>query len=192
MARSKLRLGSLLNSTLASSVPVSYTHLDVYKRQTLSNTRILTIPLLCKGFQRTLCRISGGGLVNGLQVSRHFFHAVSYTHLDVYKRQALYLSIVTPFTTSTQSEQFGTLAVGVSSSVYLSEPNIESQPYDSFLINDNSGYFSVDNMASWRSDQTVAKWSVSNTAPVPEPETYAMFLAGLGLMGFVARRKKVA
>ena len=28
------------------------------------------------------------------------------------------------------------------------------------------------------------------TAPVPEPETYAMMLAGLGLLGFVARRKK--
>lgn len=28
--------------------------------------------------------------------------------------------------------------------------------------------------------------------PVPEPETYAMLLAGLGLLGFVARRRKVA
>lgn len=28
------------------------------------------------------------------------------------------------------------------------------------------------------------------TAPVPEPGTYAMFLAGLGIMGAVARRKK--
>ncbi len=28
------------------------------------------------------------------------------------------------------------------------------------------------------------------TAPIPEPEIYAMFLAGLGLMGFMARRKK--
>ena len=28
------------------------------------------------------------------------------------------------------------------------------------------------------------------TAPVPEPETYAMMLAGLGLLGFVARRRK--
>jgi hypothetical protein len=27
-------------------------------------------------------------------------------------------------------------------------------------------------------------------APVPEPETYAMMLAGLGLMGFVTRRRK--
>ena len=27
--------------------------------------------------------------------------------------------------------------------------------------------------------------------PVPEPETYAMFLAGLGLMGFIARRRNL-
>ena len=28
------------------------------------------------------------------------------------------------------------------------------------------------------------------TGFVPEPETYAMFMAGLGLMGFIARRRK--
>lgn len=33
---------------------------------------------------------------------------------------------------------------------------------------------------------------VSLTAAVPEPETYAMLLAGLGLMGFIARRRKSA
>lgn len=49
---------------------------------------------------------------------------------------------------------------------------------------------------------TVARWStayegehytvdnVSYAAPVPEPETYAMFVAGLGLLGAVARRRK--
>ncbi|MEZ0315330.1 MAG: FxDxF family PEP-CTERM protein, partial [Methylophilaceae bacterium] len=37
---------------------------------------------------------------------------------------------------------------------------------------------------------------VSNTTtlysltPVPEPETYAMMMAGLGLLGFAAKRKK--
>jgi len=30
----------------------------------------------------------------------------------------------------------------------------------------------------------------TNLAPVPEPETYALMMAGLGLMGFVARRRK--
>lgn len=32
--------------------------------------------------------------------------------------------------------------------------------------------------------------SASITAAVPEPESYAMFLAGLGLMGAIARRRK--
>jgi len=32
--------------------------------------------------------------------------------------------------------------------------------------------------------------SVYSLAPVPEPETYAMLLAGLGLIGFTARRRK--
>jgi hypothetical protein len=31
---------------------------------------------------------------------------------------------------------------------------------------------------------------ISFAAPVPEPETYAMMLAGLGLMGFMVRRRK--
>jgi hypothetical protein len=31
-----------------------------------------------------------------------------------------------------------------------------------------------------------------SVSPVPEPETYAMLLAGLGLVGFSARRRKVA
>ncbi|WPB55616.1 FxDxF family PEP-CTERM protein [Xylophilus sp. GOD-11R] len=32
--------------------------------------------------------------------------------------------------------------------------------------------------------------SIIQLAPVPEPETYAMLLAGLGVMGFVARRRQ--
>jgi hypothetical protein len=31
---------------------------------------------------------------------------------------------------------------------------------------------------------------VAATAPIPEPETWAMMLAGLGLMGFLARRRR--
>jgi len=33
-------------------------------------------------------------------------------------------------------------------------------------------------------------WAVTSVTPVPEPETYAMLLAGLGVMGFIARRRK--
>jgi hypothetical protein len=35
-----------------------------------------------------------------------------------------------------------------------------------------------------------AAFSLSGVAAVPEPDTYAMMLAGLGLLGFVARRRK--
>ena len=33
--------------------------------------------------------------------------------------------------------------------------------------------------------------SIDQTAPVPEPETYAMMLAGLGLLGIIGRRRKL-
>jgi hypothetical protein len=44
----------------------------------------------------------------------------------------------------------------------------------------------------WSFDATTAQLSYA-TAPVPEAETYAMMLAGLGLVGFmVSRRRKLA
>ena len=36
------------------------------------------------------------------------------------------------------------------------------------------------------------EFSTSTIAAVPEPETYAMLIAGLGLVGFAARRRKQA
>ena len=58
-------------------MPVSYTHLDVYKRQTQRNGRI----------------IRQGNRNKEVQVYQYVtegtFDAVSYTHLDVYKRQCL-------------------------------------------------------------------------------------------------------
>ena len=34
--------------------------------------------------------------------------------------------------------------------------------------------------------------AVSGIPPIPEPETYAMLLAGLGLLGFITRCRKTA
>ncbi len=38
--------------------------------------------------------------------------------------------------------------------------------------------------------ESIALDNVNLSAPIPEPETYAMLLAGLGLLGFTARRRK--
>jgi hypothetical protein len=54
-------------------------------------------------------------------------------------------------------------------------------------LNWTFGNVSFDFVAS---DQTVRQVLMTFTPAVPEPETYAMLLAGLGLMGFVARRRK--
>lgn len=40
-------------------------------------------------------------------------------------------------------------------------------------------------------DGTPVAYLDYNTAPIPEPETYAMMLAGLGMLGFMARRRKL-
>lgn len=46
-------------------------------------------------------------------------------------------------------------------------------------------------MLSYGSSSDVKVYSTTVTA-VPEPETYALMLAGLGVMGFIARRRKQA
>ena len=48
-----------------------------------------------------------------------------------------------------------------------------------------AGYGSIGTMGGYPVSQSI-------TAAVPEPETYAMMMAGLGLIGFVSRRRKSA
>lgn len=47
--------------------------------------------------------------------------------------------------------------------------------------------FTLAGSVSWA---FIALDNLEVAAPVPEPETYAMLLAGLGLLGFIARRRK--
>ena len=50
-----------------------------------------------------------------------------------------------------------------------------------------TGWGSLDPEVLRGGDYSIA---LTGVLPVPEPETYAMFMAGLGLMGFIARRRK--
>jgi hypothetical protein len=60
--------------------------------------------------------------------------------------------------------------------------------------NGNAGFFSYDGRQGGdglsSSHYVLAVRDGDVAAPIPEPETYAMMLAGLGLLGFVARRRK--
>lgn len=51
-----------------------------------------------------------------------------------------------------------------------------------------AGQYAIYNEYFGQSLNNPGTWTV--TSPVPEPETYAMMLAGLGMIGFVSRRKK--
>ncbi|MEY2653839.1 MAG: hypothetical protein RLZZ524_867, partial [Pseudomonadota bacterium] len=59
-----------------------------------------------------------------------------------------------------------------------------------FTVIDPSRYYRVS--FSTDATQTALIDSVSITTAVPEPETYAMMLAGLGAIGFLSRRRKQA
>ena len=57
-----------------------------------------------------------------------------------------------------------------------------------YIGNNNAGYQVMTHMSN-----ELFAWAVRDgdvAAAVPEPETYALFMAGLGLMGFIARRRK--
>jgi hypothetical protein len=69
----------------------------------------------------------------------------------------------------------GSLSIGQELVVYVSN-GLQLPPF---------AYLSAD--AAWNGSATLA---YTYTAAIPEPETYAMLLAGLGLLGFTARRKK--
>lgn len=56
------------------------------------------------------------------------------------------------------------------------------------FANNGTTYLSIANEKSG----TTSLYSLSAVAAVPEPQTYAMFLAGLAMLGFSAKRKKQA
>jgi len=61
------------------------------------------------------------------------------------------------------------------------------------LRNITTGNYWESGYRGWSTTGTVKLVTFTDTsvmAAVPEPETYAMLLAGMGLMGFVARRRK--
>jgi len=69
----------------------------------------------------------------------------------------------------------------------LTGTNQASKTAFGFDLNGN-GSIGAGEYGEW--SVNLAEGTISYAAPVPEPETYALMLAGLGLVGFMARRRK--
>lgn len=53
--------------------------------------------------------------------------------------------------------------------------------------------FGTNNIGGWSKNATFVTYGeVTAVSAVPEPETYAMILAGLGIVGFMSRRRKAS
>lgn len=120
-----------------------------------------------------------------------FSTAAAWTYVTDYDLR-LYQAGRTADDTYDASVPFDADTVRMKSDVSVAEGN----PYSGlFLIKTNAQYYAFDDeavgyfQAGEEGQPRVGGVLAGYVAAVPEPESYAMFLAGLGMLGFVARRK---
>ncbi|MBV6319565.1 FxDxF family PEP-CTERM protein [Duganella violaceipulchra] len=150
------------------------------------------------------------GGTHGIELRNHVFgsaaNGVNFVELDTYKNSSMTQTVQTVlgqhYTLSFQFQDrinVPTSSQGLSvdwGGAEIAHVNDslngawETRTYT--LIGDGSA-MKLKFIATGRSDSLGTSLdNVSLTSAVPEPETYAMMLAGLGLVGFAARRRKAA
>lgn len=82
-----------------------------------------------------------------------------------------------------------TLSANVSTTFYAAVLAGDNVSLSDFNLYANSGWHDVSTLVTPYS-QTTSEMIGARVLPVPEADTYAMLLTGLGLIGFMARRRK--
>ena len=75
----------------SSLISVSYTHLDVYKRQVPERSHLnVHFKRPDSGYLEQFEQMEANGIISTRGIKEGAFRSVSYTHLDVYKRQRVF------------------------------------------------------------------------------------------------------
>lgn len=80
-----------------------------------------------------------------------------------------------------------TLQIGAAGQIDLDR---DSLPYVSMLELGRAGQIALESGPIWVSMPDFKSGAITIASSVPEPQTYAMLLAGLGIIGTIARRRK--
>lgn len=134
-----------------------------------------------------------GNNPDGLWVYGQNSITVNFTGSFAASLQSLSLDVAAYYTTNLLAYDISNNLIFSSAVTLTSGAYTNPGTYSNYTINSSNGIsrfeFDAFNASGATSiDNVIAVTSVA--APVPEPEIYAMLGAGLGLMGWVARRRK--
>lgn len=132
----------------------------------------------------------GNGIFASTQTSKLTFSTLSTSNATVDFYYAFWSPFGTPATVSLDGRREDLEVTGNLRSIVATNPGASSALYSFSLKNLAAGEHTLTFSTGSGALRTLKVDDVRITLSVPEPESYAMLLAGLGVLGAVARRRR--